>query len=97
MPGLLSGLALFVEERRRRAELAMYVLPKALESAWIVARGKVGMKPWRGGEGIVSLCSSFTNIKKQKAYCYRHVAGDGYLPKRPASEWLDKNHFYVSN
>jgi hypothetical protein len=38
--GFLSGLALFVEERRRRAELAMYVLPKALESTWKVARGK---------------------------------------------------------
>jgi len=38
--GFLAGLALFVEERRRRAELAMYVLPKALESAWKVARGK---------------------------------------------------------
>jgi len=38
--GFLAGLALFVEERKRRAELAMYVLPKALESAWNVARGK---------------------------------------------------------
>ncbi|KAI1795063.1 hypothetical protein LXA43DRAFT_939525 [Ganoderma leucocontextum] len=38
--GLLSGLSLFVEEKRRREELAMYVLPKGLESAWIMARGK---------------------------------------------------------
>ncbi|TBU28745.1 hypothetical protein BD311DRAFT_757898 [Dichomitus squalens] len=38
--GLLSGLSLFVEEKRRREELAMYVLPKALESAWVMARGK---------------------------------------------------------
>jgi len=38
--GFLAGLALFVEESRRRAELAMYVLPKALESTWKVARGK---------------------------------------------------------
>jgi len=37
--GLLSGLALFIEERRRRSELAMYVLPKGLESAWAAARG----------------------------------------------------------
>ena len=40
MPGLVSGLALFVEEKRRRGELAMYVLPKALESTWVTARGK---------------------------------------------------------
>jgi hypothetical protein len=29
-----------VEEKRRRGELAMYVLPKGLESIWVVARGK---------------------------------------------------------
>ncbi|TFY76234.1 hypothetical protein EWM64_g7778 [Hericium alpestre] len=40
MGGLLSGLSLFVEAKRRRGELAMYVLPKGLESAWIMARGK---------------------------------------------------------
>ncbi|KAG5642687.1 hypothetical protein DXG03_002345 [Asterophora parasitica] len=38
--GAMAGLALFVEEKRRRGELAMYVLPKGLESAWIMARGK---------------------------------------------------------
>jgi hypothetical protein len=38
--GFLAGLSLFVEERRRRAELAMYVMPKALESTWKIARGK---------------------------------------------------------
>lgn len=38
--GLLTGLSLFVEEKRRRAELAMYVLPKGLESAWSLARGR---------------------------------------------------------
>lgn len=59
LPGFMSGLALFAEEERRRAELAMYVLPKALESAWIISRGKVGvLKGWRGGEGIVSLDAS---------------------------------------
>lgn len=40
LPGLAAGLSLFVEERRRRGELAMYVLPKGLESAWVMARGK---------------------------------------------------------
>jgi hypothetical protein len=38
--GLSSGLSLFVEEKRRRGELAMYVLPKGLESIWVMARGK---------------------------------------------------------
>ncbi len=44
--GLLSGLSLFVEEKRRREELAMYVLPKGLESAWIMARGKGWVIPF---------------------------------------------------
>ncbi|CCL99910.1 uncharacterized protein FIBRA_01935 [Fibroporia radiculosa] len=38
--GILAGLSLFVEEKRRREELAMYVLPKGLESAWLTARGR---------------------------------------------------------
>ncbi|KAG6896019.1 hypothetical protein C0992_010888, partial [Termitomyces sp. T32_za158] len=37
--GFMAGLALFVEEKRRRGELAMYVLPKGLESVWVMLRG----------------------------------------------------------
>ncbi|KAJ7211172.1 hypothetical protein GGX14DRAFT_623662 [Mycena pura] len=40
VPGFLAGLALLIEDRRRRAELAMYVLPKGLESLWVTARGR---------------------------------------------------------
>jgi len=40
VPGFLAGLAILIEEERRRAELAMYVLPKGLESAWAAARGR---------------------------------------------------------
>jgi hypothetical protein len=56
--GLCAGLSLFVEERRRRGELAMYVLPKALESSWIMARGKgLVFKTGNYGEMLVSgLC-----------------------------------------
>ena len=53
--GLLAALSLFVEERRRRGELAMYVLPKALESSWIMARGKgLVFKTGNYGEMLVS-------------------------------------------
>lgn len=38
--GAAAGLSLFVEEKRRRGELAMYVLPKGLESVWVMARGR---------------------------------------------------------
>lgn len=53
--GFFGGLSLFVEDPRRRAELAMYVLPKGLESAWATARGK-GYVVGAGklGEALVS-------------------------------------------
>ncbi|KAF8506075.1 hypothetical protein F5888DRAFT_1840039 [Russula emetica] len=38
--GLVTGLSLFVEAKHRRGELAMYVLPKGLESAWVALRGR---------------------------------------------------------
>jgi len=38
--GLLAGLSVLMEAKHRRGELAMYVLPKGLESAWVAARGK---------------------------------------------------------
>jgi hypothetical protein len=43
-PGLATGLALFIEEKRRRPELAMYVLPKALESFWLVLTAELGRR-----------------------------------------------------
>lgn len=52
--GILAGLSLFVEDKRRREELAMYVLPKGMESAWLTARGRgwVG-KTGQWGEVLV--------------------------------------------
>lgn len=53
--GLMSGLSLFVEAKRRRGELAMYVLPKGLESVWIMARGKGWVfKTGNWGEGLLT-------------------------------------------
>ena len=44
-----------MEEKRRRGELAMYVLPKGLESAWIMARGKgLVFRTGQYGEALVS-------------------------------------------
>jgi len=33
-------MGVLIEAKHRRGELAMYVLPKGLESAWVAARGK---------------------------------------------------------
>ncbi|KAH9959215.1 hypothetical protein BC827DRAFT_1214879 [Russula dissimulans] len=40
LAGLFSGLSVLIEAKHRRGELAMYTLPKGLESAWVAARGK---------------------------------------------------------
>ncbi|GJE87260.1 hypothetical protein PsYK624_033430 [Phanerochaete sordida] len=55
--GVLLGLALFVEDTHRRGELAMYVLPKALESAWIILRGR-GAVPQTGRYGDAMLTAA---------------------------------------
>ncbi|KAJ7640754.1 hypothetical protein DFH06DRAFT_621402 [Mycena polygramma] len=55
IPGFMTGLALLIEDPRRRAELAMYVLPKGLESLWVLARGH-GLIWHTGnwGEGVLT-------------------------------------------
>ncbi|KAJ7167441.1 hypothetical protein C8R43DRAFT_1121852 [Mycena crocata] len=54
-PGFATGLALLIEDRRRRAELAMYVLPKALESLWVAARGQgLVLNTGSWGEGVLA-------------------------------------------
>lgn len=56
LPGFAAGLSLFVEEKRRRGELAMYVLPKGLESMWVMARGKGWVfRTGKWGEVLVRL------------------------------------------
>ncbi|EKM60112.1 uncharacterized protein PHACADRAFT_251003 [Phanerochaete carnosa HHB-10118-sp] len=53
--GMLVGLALIIEDTHRRGELAMYVLPKALESAWIILRGKGAVpKTGRYGDALLT-------------------------------------------
>jgi hypothetical protein len=53
---MACGLSLFVEDERRRTELAMYVLPKGLESLWVLVRKK-GLMPdtGKGGEVLVRI------------------------------------------
>ncbi|KAJ7708217.1 hypothetical protein B0H17DRAFT_452825 [Mycena rosella] len=53
--GLSTGLALLIEDRHRRAELTMYVLPKALESLWLIARGHgLVLRTGNWGEGVLA-------------------------------------------
>jgi hypothetical protein len=56
--GALAGLSLFVEAKHRRGELAMYALPKGLESAWVTLRGR-GLVLHTGKYGNPLVRSSF--------------------------------------
>ncbi|PWZ01089.1 hypothetical protein BCV70DRAFT_159142 [Testicularia cyperi] len=52
--GFTTCLSLFVDHSRRRAELAAYVLPKGLESAWSVLRNKSYVPFVPGGDLLLS-------------------------------------------
>ena len=53
---------MLIEAKHRRGELAMYVLPKGLESAWVAARGK-GLV-FRTGKHGNALVKHFCSIGK---------------------------------
>ncbi|GAA97764.1 hypothetical protein E5Q_04443 [Mixia osmundae IAM 14324] len=52
--GFATSAAMFIEEKRRRGELAMYVLPRALESVWSVARSRSWVPLIPGGEVVLT-------------------------------------------
>jgi hypothetical protein len=56
LPGFLTCLSLFAEDKKRRVELALYVLPKAMDSFWSIGRRK-GYIP-RIPQGDLVLASS---------------------------------------
>jgi hypothetical protein len=63
--GLLSGMSVLIEAKHRRGELAMYVLPKGLESAWVAARGKgLVFRAEKHGSALVGSCRSTTTFKQ---------------------------------
>jgi hypothetical protein len=81
--GFLAGLSLFVEDPRRRAELAMYVLPKGLESAWSNARGKgYVVRTGKVGEALVGgfcyLAVEFAESTSLFLPACCHRDGNGY-------------------
>lgn len=98
-PGLMTGFALLIEAKHRRGELAMYVLPKALESAWRIgtgkARGLAGLKT-AGDKGVGSILVSLPLLLFVMGLMFFLVANgcgyehdDGYLPERPpAPFWI---------
>jgi hypothetical protein len=71
MVGALCGLSLLFEAPRRRPELAMYVMPKALESAWVTASGR-GWVAEGGRVGESLLCGvgmAMVMVSSDSFYC----------------------------
>ncbi|TIA82736.1 hypothetical protein E3P84_02193 [Wallemia ichthyophaga] len=69
--GFLTCASLGVEESKRRSELAMYVLPKAMESAWMTMRRKKWVPHFPFGPellvafGTASLMQAYTHESPQ--------------------------------
>ncbi len=55
--GFLAGLWILLEQKSRRAELAMFVLPKAMSSVYAIMI-KYGLPELRGLEVIGACCST---------------------------------------
>ncbi|ORY90918.1 hypothetical protein BCR35DRAFT_261329 [Leucosporidium creatinivorum] len=52
--GFLTCISLFIEEKKRRGELAMYVLPRGMESLWSVLRRRSYVPFVPGGEVLMT-------------------------------------------
>ncbi|GAA5936909.1 uncharacterized protein JCM15063_000098 [Sporobolomyces koalae] len=52
--GFATCISLFIEEKKRRRELAMYVLPRGLESVWSILRSKSYVPFVPGGEVLLT-------------------------------------------
>ncbi|GAA5964486.1 hypothetical protein JCM3765_006302 [Sporobolomyces pararoseus] len=52
--GFATCFSLFIEEKKRRRELAMYVLPRGLESTWSILRSKSYVPFVPGGEVLLT-------------------------------------------
>ncbi|ORX40065.1 hypothetical protein BD324DRAFT_616112 [Kockovaella imperatae] len=76
--GFSTCLSLFVEEKKRRAELAMYVLPRALESAWSSARKRAWVPIVPFGETILGAAAM---AMVMDAYKHRPEALSGIVKR----------------
>ena len=94
--GLLAGISVLIEAKHRRGELAMYVLPKGLESAWVAARGKgLVFRTGKHGNELVRVPSFHTIGEGWEAYCVSLVDcdwdGNGHgtsFMECPAGSWF---------
>ncbi|SGY70265.1 BQ5605_C004g03131 [Microbotryum silenes-dioicae] len=79
LTGFLTCLSLFNEEKKRRGELAMYVLPRGMESLWSVLRRRSYVPFVPGGEilmtslGLGMVMSTYAHEPKMLSGLVRSV------------------------
>ncbi|KDN52300.1 hypothetical protein K437DRAFT_254283 [Tilletiaria anomala UBC 951] len=89
--GFMTCLSLFVDDARRRAELAAYVLPKGMESAWSIARQRSWVPFVPGGDllltsmGMSMVMGTYAQSPEQLSGLVRRIIYQvspltGYLP-----------------
>ena len=72
--GFMTCLSLFVDDSRRRAELAAYVLPKGMESAWSVLRKK-SYVPFVPGGDLLLTSAGMSLVMGAYAQNPEHLSG----------------------
>lgn len=72
--GFLTCLSLFVDDPRRHAELAAYVLPKGMESAWSVLRKK-SYVPFVPGGDLLLTSAGMSLVMGTYAQNPEHLSG----------------------
>lgn len=85
--GLATGLSLFVDDARRRSELAAYVLPKALESAWGAGKAR-GLLPRVPGGDVLLTMVGMSLVMGTYAQAPDHLSG---LVRRVLYQFLGRN------
>lgn len=85
--GFLTCLSLFVEHQRRRTELAMYVLPKGMESAWSVARQRAWL-PFVPGGDLLLTSAGMSLVMGTYAQSPEHLSG---LVRRIVYQFVGRN------
>lgn len=85
--GFLTCLSLFVEHSRRRTELAMYVLPKGMESAWSVARQRSWL-PFVPGGDLLLTSAGMSLVMGTYAQSPEHLSG---IVRRIVYQFVGRN------
>ncbi|PWN94424.1 hypothetical protein FA10DRAFT_291704 [Acaromyces ingoldii] len=87
LAGFATCLSLFVEHSRRRTELAMYVLPKGMESAWSVARQRSWV-PFVPGGDLLLTSAGMSLVMGTYAQNPEHLSG---LVRRVVYQFVGRN------